>query len=158
MREEMKRIQDQLRCAIEGDAWHGPSVTEVIESLDAERAAQPPYEGGHTACELLLHIAAWLEVTTRRLNGDKAQLTKAQDWSAPAAGSDRDAWDAAVARLHEAHESLQELLDGIDDTRLNEQVVGQKYTVYFMVHGAIQHALYHAGQMMLISRMLSAGR
>jgi hypothetical protein len=158
MRVEVERIQDQLRRAITGDAWHGPSVSEVIESFEASDTATRLHAKGHSACELLSHTAVWLEVAVRRINGDRAHLSEAEDWPAAAGSATKDAWDEATARLHAAHESLQDLLDTIEDARLDETVTGQRYSIYHMLHGAIQHSLYHAGQMMLISRTLDAGR
>ena len=36
---EIKRINDQLKRAFEGKAWHGPSVSEVLADVTAEQAA-----------------------------------------------------------------------------------------------------------------------
>jgi hypothetical protein len=39
MRPELERIEDQLRRAFEGEAWHGPSVLESLEDVTHEEAA-----------------------------------------------------------------------------------------------------------------------
>src|SRR6267378_3569421 len=36
---ETDRIVDQLRRAYEGEAWHGPSVREVLEGVTASQAS-----------------------------------------------------------------------------------------------------------------------
>jgi hypothetical protein len=38
------------------------------------------------------------------------------------------------------------------DSRLTERVPGKDYDIYFMLHGAVQHALYHAGQIALLKK------
>jgi hypothetical protein len=35
---EVERIADQLRRAVEGEAWHGPALLELIEGMSAEEA------------------------------------------------------------------------------------------------------------------------
>ena len=36
---EIERILDQLQRAYEGNAWHGPSVREVLTGITAAQAA-----------------------------------------------------------------------------------------------------------------------
>ncbi len=56
-RTERDRIVDQLKRAFEGNAWHGPSVEEVLEGVTAARAAAKPIAGVHTIWEIILHVA-----------------------------------------------------------------------------------------------------
>jgi len=39
---ESTRIADQLRRAFDGEAWHGPSVLEVLDGVDARTASRAP--------------------------------------------------------------------------------------------------------------------
>ena len=65
----MERIRDQLRRAHSGDAWHGPSLTELLEDVDADTASARPIAAAHSIRELVLHIVAWQKEATRRVNG-----------------------------------------------------------------------------------------
>jgi uncharacterized damage-inducible protein DinB len=38
----------------------------------------------------------------------------------------------------------------LDDDRLATRVVGRPYSVYVMLHGIIDHNVYHAGQVALL--------
>ena len=64
---EVKRINDQLRRAFDGEAWHGPSVLELLKDVSAVQAAAHPIEGAHSIWELALHIAAWENVARKRI-------------------------------------------------------------------------------------------
>jgi len=66
---EVERIADQLRQAFEGDAWHGPSVREVLDGVSAQRASKRPIAGAHTIWEVVHHIHAWQVGVMRRLHG-----------------------------------------------------------------------------------------
>jgi hypothetical protein len=59
MMKETERIRDQLHRAFAGDAWHGPSVLEILENVTASQAATRPIAGAHSIWELVLHIKAW---------------------------------------------------------------------------------------------------
>ena len=59
---EIERILDQLKRAYEGDAWHGPSVKEVLAGVTAEQAHARPPGNAHTIYELVPHIAVWEDV------------------------------------------------------------------------------------------------
>ena len=47
-----------------------------------------------------------------------------------------------------AHED--KAVAAFDETRLNEVVPGREYPFYVLLHGAIDHALYHAGQIEML--------
>ena len=44
---ETHRINSQLKRAQEGQAWHGPSLRELLESVTAEQAAARPIPNAH---------------------------------------------------------------------------------------------------------------
>ena len=150
--QEQAFIADQLARAIEGDAWHGPSVTEAMDMLDAARGCRAPDDSAHSACEIVLHIASWLEIVRERMRGTEVSPTSAQDWPA-AKGSPDVAWGGARRRLLAAHASLQSAVDAITPGELQAVVPGKSYDVRFMLHGVVQHTIYHAGQVAQLGRL-----
>jgi hypothetical protein len=52
MTSEIARIDDELRRAYEGGAWHGPALREVLAGVSSETAAERPVPGGHTIWEM----------------------------------------------------------------------------------------------------------
>jgi len=42
---EVDRLEQQLRRALEGEAWHGPSVLELLADVTAEQAANLYHAG-----------------------------------------------------------------------------------------------------------------
>ena len=156
MSTEMQRIRDQLRRAVMGGAWHGPSVSEAIASLSHERGWRRLTPATHAPVELVLHIAAWLEIARRRFEGEVVTPTTADDWpGAPAASP--TAWQAGRDRVFEAHSALDEAIARADDRRLAELIPGQDSDIYHLLHGVLQHCIYHAGQIQLIARALEDG-
>ena len=150
---EIQRIADQLRRAYEGEAWHGPSLRELLSSVTAAQAARRPLPGAHTIWELVLHIAAWESIVRRRLGGEAVEATPEQDWP-PVRDTSDAAWKKTLEELARSHLALRESVAALSDDQLRQKVAGQNYSIYGMLHGLIQHDLYHAGQIALLKKAL----
>ena len=148
---EIQRIHDQLNRALQGEAWHGPSILELLADVTPARAAAKPLAGAHSIWEIVLHITAWVDAARQRVEGGEAKLTAEQDWPAVRKTGEA-AWKAAVEGLKNAHQSLQETILRLEDSRLKDRVPGQQYSVYFLLHGVVQHDLYHAGQIAILKK------
>jgi uncharacterized damage-inducible protein DinB len=101
----------------------------------------------------VLHIAVWISVPTRRIEGaEMPTLPPDQDW--PAAPQPTEAgWRQALDRLAQAQQNLEEAVRTLTDDRLREKVLGDvPYSIYTMLHGVVQHNLYHAGQIALLKK------
>jgi uncharacterized damage-inducible protein DinB len=148
---EAALISDQLRRAFYGDAWHGPSLMELLEDVDAAMAAAKPLKKVHSIWELLLHIAAWDGAGLVRLSGKVCQLTGAKNF--PLVLEPREAaWKKAVEEAKRTHDKLVETVAELDDARLRDRVPGKRYDFYHMLHGIAQHELYHAGQIAILKK------
>jgi uncharacterized damage-inducible protein DinB len=154
MTTEVERIRDQFRRAFDGEAWHGPSVLSLLDGVTAQQAAAHPIPGAHSIWQLTLHIAAWERACKRRLEGDPAQLTDAEDWQ-PIQDTSEAAWENTKQQLIANHRELLEAIAKVDDARLNEPIVkDSQSSVYVTLHGGVQHDLYHAGQIAMLKKAL----
>ena len=153
---EIDRIRDQFRRSLEGNAWHGPALNELLEGVTADMAAAKPVAGAHSICEIVLHISAWQSAAVRMLRGEVVDLAEAEDWQEPA-DSDEAAWQHAVDRLRASHAELSAASAQLDDSRLADPVAARDYDVYSLLHGITQHCLYHAGQIALLKKALTPG-
>jgi uncharacterized damage-inducible protein DinB len=149
---EIERIQDQLRRAYEGEAWHGAALRELLAGVTAEQAARRPIAAAHTIWEIVLHTAVWESVVCRRLEGEViVTLPPEQDWPA-VRDTGPAAWKKALEELERGHQQLRQAIARLTENRLSEIVPGKGYTVYYMLHGVVQHDLYHAGQIALLKK------
>lgn len=152
---EVERIRDQFRRAFDGEAWHGPSVLHILNGITAPQAAAHPIPGAHSIWELTLHIAAWERACKRRLEGDPAQLSDAEDWQ-PIDDTSEAAWERTKRDLTETHNELLNAISKVDESRLNEPIIKDPNipfsSVYVTLHGGVQHTLYHAGQIAMLKK------
>ena len=154
MKTEIQRLEEQLGRALEGQAWHGPSVLEVLEGVTADQAAAHPIAGAHSIWELVLHVCSDYGLVLRRLGGDGRQLTESEGWpDVPEPSAEN--WSESVRRLRQLNAELRRAVVSFPRERLDEPLVPEPpYTAYTQFIGVTQHGLYHAGQMALLKKAL----
>jgi uncharacterized damage-inducible protein DinB len=156
MTAEVNRLEDQLRRALEGEAWHGPSVLESLAGLSAAQAASHPIAGAHSIWELVLHLGSDYDLVLRRLAGDGRLLTAAEDWPACPASTEEN-WQQTVQELKLLNKKLRQAVREFPSERLDDPLVPETpHTAYEQFIGVTQHHLYHAGQIALLKRALVA--
>ncbi len=153
---ETERITDQLVRAFAGEAWHGPAVLEAIAGIGAVQAASRPLDTAHSLWELVLHIAAWESACLRRLNGDPARLSDAEDWPSVSEISEH-AWQQTIEALKEGNAALRSEILNLDESQLDLPIVAGGQSRYVTLHGVIQHDLYHAGQIAILKKIVLKG-
>ena len=148
---ETKRIADQLHRAYAGGAWHGPALRELLRGVSAKQAAARPLRSAHTIWELVLHITAWKRAVYRRMQGKATSLSPAENFPPMPTATAAD-WKKTQDALRAAQQDLHHAVSALPDSRLKKIVPGKRYSLYFMLHGLVQHDLYHAGQIALLKK------
>lgn len=155
----LNRIVDQVRRMHDGDAWHGPSITEALDGITAEQATRRPVAGAHTIYELAFHMAAWTGEVLHRLRGRTPQMPDEGDFPVPVTQISSTEWAEVKQRLADRHNALAEAIAAFDESRLGDLVspprdapLGTGVTYDALLHGLIQHDAYHTGQIVLLSK------
>lgn len=156
---ETHRINSQLKRAYQGEAWHGPSLRELLDGVTAEQAAARPIPDAHSIWELVNHIIAWEQIAKRRLEGDPvAEVSNEMNFPV-VTGISEKAWQATLHALADSNQALRDSIKAmgqIGDAKLEEIVPGTAYSNYVLLHGVIQHNLYHAGQIALLKKAIQS--
>ena len=148
---EITFIIDQLKAAFDGEAWHGPALMEIIDGINAETAAARSIPQAHSIWELVLHLATWERVITRRIRGEALMPSDEENFP-PVQKPTETAWREALESLTAAHTELIQFVSAMKESKLNERVPGKDYDLRFMLTGAVQHAAYHGGQIALLKK------
>jgi uncharacterized damage-inducible protein DinB len=140
-----------MRRAFDGPAWCGSALREVLADVTAEEAAARPLPRSLSIWQMALHLAAWKGVVRQRVGGEHVELPAEGDFP-PVPDATEDAWRATLELLERRHRELQETVAALPDSRLDETVAGSLASVYMMLHGILQHDLYHGSQMALLKK------
>jgi len=149
---EVARILDQLDRAYSGEAWHGPSLLRLIEGVSAESASKHSIQGAHSIWELVNHIAAWNTIVQHELGGEVVEISAERDWP-PVWEASEVAWKRSLETLAESRRRLRKAVEALHDDQLDEKPVTRSdNSRYLMLHGLVQHDLYHAGQIAVLKK------
>lgn len=150
---ELARLRHLLMSAYEGGAWHGPSVLEVLEGVSAEQAAARPLRAAHSIWELTGHMIYWRRAAAAGLTGAYVDPNPPPEQNFPVPDEPTEGrWEGMRLLLEASQQALVAALDGLDPARLDDPVTGRDYPVFTLIHGAIHHDLYHAGQIALLKK------
>jgi uncharacterized damage-inducible protein DinB len=146
---ETARIADQLRRSYAGKAWHGPSLSELLADVSTDQASRRPENGGHTIWELVLHVTAWMRIVRERLGSKSVrQIADEENWPRVTG-----TWADAIAGLDREVRALEEATRSFPDEKLNRRAPAvEPQSYYAMLHGVVQHNLYHAGQIAILKK------
>ena len=154
---ECKRIAQLYRSVYQGDgnaeAWHGPALKPLLKDVTAELASRTPAIGRHSILQLVLHIAYWEEIELRRFQGEvvDAPLNTPDDWPSNRKVTEKD-WQSILSRLDASHAALLKAIERSTDEQLSKQVPGRNHDNYTLLHGTIDHCVYHTAQIALLKK------
>lgn len=148
---EIKRIEDQLKRSLEGEAWHGPALEELLGDVSAEQAAAKPLPAVHSIWEIVLHIIGDQRLVCERLQGKPTVLPAEEDWPLIRDESEA-AWTGIKQELRDSTDRLRKAIRLVDESRLEEPIVEGFSSTYVTLHGTVQHSLYHAGQIAILKK------
>lgn len=146
----IERILDQLNRAWGGPSWTEVEIRPVLDGISDEQARSHPVANAHSIIELVSHMVVCMDEASLRLVGNPRELTTEEAW--------RDVadlpWSAAVEELEHAQSRLCDAVARLSAADLDRMAAGKNYSNYTLVHGVLQHNLYHLGQIVLLKKSL----
>jgi len=149
---EVRRISGMMSNVFDGAAWHGPSILGVLNKISPEQAYKSNVHI-RSVCELVRHMISWKIFAVERLKGhNDFEITKKENWKENSKENPM-IWNEIVNDLKKSHNQLIDTLEHINDEKLSEEVEGKAYDFYTLLHGVMQHDLYHLGEIVLLSKL-----
>ncbi len=158
MNPEIRRIQDQVHRSFAGDAWHGPSVSEVLSDVDAATAGAKPLATSHSIAELVAHIDFSQRTVFARLEGRGKPTTDEEWWPPVPTPLTNEQWVALRQSLEESSRKLEQSIAKFLPDRLDAILVEGGSSAYNNIIGHAQHNAYHTGQIALLKKLIRGGQ
>lgn len=155
MQKQLDYFITTFHSILQGDPWYGQPAIKILQSVDPAIVYQKPNDNSHSLIELLYHMVTWAEFTLKRLQRDEEKDMAAfekLDWRE--INPQEDTWEKGVAQFKVTHDLIVELLGTKDDEFLSEKVDYRDYNFRFLLHGIIQHDIYHLGQIAYLKKLL----
>jgi hypothetical protein len=135
-------------------AWHGPDLGSAVSDVTPETAFQRPMAGRHNIAEIALHHAWYVQVVTGRLTGKPTEPfpIEGEDWFELDADGALS-WTEVRTELAARHAALTEAVAALGGGGARSPLSPAEQLD--VVLGITCHAVYHAGQIQLIKRLLA---
>lgn len=148
---EIARIVSLIEQTFEGTPYYGPSLINTLERVNVELAIRKPPWSAHCIWELVLHITTELNYACQVINGTAGPWVEGKTtWPAIVDVSDI-AWQKTVQELIKANRAFAQAVKQLDDSILDQQPIRVRGPYYLMLHGTMQHNVYHSGQISLLA-------
>jgi uncharacterized damage-inducible protein DinB len=158
MNTEIKKISKLLRHSYNGTPWYGTPLKEILEGITPAQASVR-VNNSHNCCELAIHLTNWRKFAIEKLQQNRnytITLNSEQDWQ-KIDKADEAFWAKTLEELEASQNHLLNILDNQQDDLLEQTVQGANhhYNFFTLLHGIIQHDIYHAGQINLLKNATS---
>ena len=136
-------------------AWHGPDLKTALADVTHETAFGRPGPGRHNIAEIALHHAYYASAVRAKLTGIAPDpfVLDGDDWFA-LPDSSTLSWSKILGVVATEHEQLAKCLGDLEAGRATSPLAAAER--FGLILGITCHAVYHAGQVQLIKRLLAA--
>src|SRR6185503_7251954 len=132
-------------------AWHGPDLAAALSDVTEQNAFTRPASGRHNIAEIAVHHAWCARSVVSQLTGrpPAAFPLAGEDWFPLEKGS-KFAWSEVVNLVADQQAKLVEAIADRTATAMSDE------ERFALVLGVTCHAVYHAGQIQLIKKLIPA--
>lgn len=147
-----------LNEAFHGPAWHGPALQQTLAGCTHGDAERRLAAGRNTIHELVLHTAYGKHILRSRLTNEHRRFPRplARSWWPRIVDSGPDGWLSDLGVLGTTHADLIATLGTMSSAKLARKRTGKRHTLAEELLGLVLHDIYHAGQIALIRKVVSA--
>ncbi len=149
------QIAKHLREVYVGKNWTWSNLKEHLTDVDWHQAVAKPNNVNSIAA-LVYHINYFVLAAIGVLQGRPLTAHDKYSFDLQPIQNQQD-WDTLVTKALSDAETLASLIETLPDTILCETFFDEKYGSYYRnLHGIIEHAHYHLGQIVIVKKMLQS--
>jgi len=150
-------IANHFRQVHFGGNWTSVNLKQTLVGVDWQQATAKP-DPLNTIAALVYHINYYVIAIINVLQDRPIAAHDKFSFDLPPIQSQQD-WEKLVNKTFDDAETLARLVEQLPDSKLEEIFVGEKYGTYYRnLQGIIEHTHYHLGQIVVIKKLLLAGK
>jgi len=151
-----KQIALHMKELYYGKNWTWSNMEDALQGVDWKMAATK-IESINTIVVLVYHINYYLSQQVKVFKGGPLEGSDELSFEAPEILSEKD-WQALKKSCNRKADEWIKLVAQLDDKILPTTFVDKKYGSYYRnLMGAVEHAHYHLGQIVILKKLLKKG-
>ena len=136
-----------------GGNWTAVNLKNELSSVTWEQAITKVHSF-NTIATLVYHIHYFVHVTLKVLQGGPLDAHDKFSFDHPPIRSEED-WQQLLGKTWSDAETFAQLVEKMPEARFFEDMADPKYGSWYRnIHGIIEHAHYHLGQIVLIKKLI----
>lgn len=140
-----------------GGNWTSVNLKETLSDVTWQQATAK-IQSLNTIAVLVFHINYYVSAVLKVLQGEKLDAHDKYSFDHPPIKSKED-WENLLNKCWREAEDFANLVEGLPDSKLNEEFEDGKYGTYYRnIAGIIEHSHYHLGQIVLIKKIILLGK
>ena len=148
-----KQIAKHFRDVYFGGNWTASNLKDNLAGVDWQQATTK-VSSFNTIAALVCHINYYVRVVSKVLKGEPLNASDKFSFDQPPIESQED-WKNLLDNTWADAENFANLIEQLPEDKLWEDFFDGKYGNYYRnLHGVIEHAHYHLGQIVLIKKLL----
>ncbi len=147
------QIAKHIREIHFGGNWTDANLKEKLADVTWQQAITKVY-GFNTIAALVFHVNYFVSAVLKVLQGELLDAHDRYSFDHPPINSQKD-WENFLNKVWADAEEMASLVEQLPDSKLLENFTDEKYGNYYRnLHGIIEHAHYHLGQLVLIKKII----
>jgi len=148
-----KQIAKHFREIHFGGNWTSSNLKDHLSGVTWQQATTKVYSF-NTIATLVYHINYYVSAVLKVLQGEPLNASDKYSFDHPPILSQED-WENLLNKTRTDAENFASLIELLPESKLWEIFSDEKYGNYYRnIHGIIEHAHYHLGQIVLIKKIL----
>ncbi|MGB4845840.1 MAG: DUF1572 domain-containing protein [Ferruginibacter sp.] len=148
-----QQITKHFRGIYFGGNWTSSNLKDNLSGINWQQATTQVYSF-NTIATLVYHTHYFVNAVLKVLQGGLLDAHDKFSFNHPPIHSQQD-WENFLLKIFIDAEVFANLVEQLPESKLGENFTNEKYGTYYSnLHGIIEHAHYHLGQIVLIKKIL----
>lgn len=136
----------------EGENWTEVNIKDTLADVDHREAVVETAASHNTIAALIHHLSYYNDVVMQRLSGTNPPIGESNGFDVGTITNEDDWIKLKEQNIQSAHQLAGKIRELSDEKLLDLTVTGLS-TYYKTLHGLIEHAHYHLGQIVLLKKL-----
>jgi uncharacterized damage-inducible protein DinB len=137
----------------EGGNWTEVNIKDTLADVGYEEATTVTRASYNTVAALVHHLSFYNDVVIQRLSGNDPDISESNGFDMAEIKNEND-WIQLKKRNTQSAQQLASAVREFPEGKIFELTVTGHATHYKTLHGVIEHAHYHLGQIVLLKKLI----